>query len=248
MNVSSITRALAEWIKALRHPSRFYRIVTGPDGEVVSEPAGFYRLGLNPGANALSVPLGKLAPALGLVVSVTGNTVTVNGNPNWPVNAFDPTNNFSQYILMVLNDASATIGSAGIQGDWWPVLSNTANTVTVNPGSDNLASILASGSSFAIRKLMSIKDLFGYGTSLILNKDCDFLSLGNYPKCDVIRFVAGTSFGMPIFYHDGTLAPAGYYLGGLGPLVHDHRVAGARIHALPPGECGPYDPPHNRWS
>ncbi len=106
------------------------------------------------------------------------------------------------------------MSGAGIQGDWWPIIGNTANTVTLNPGSDNLAS----GSSFAIRKLVSIKDLFGYGTSLILNKDNDFSSIGNSPRGDVIRFVSGTSFGTPIFYHDGTLAPAGYYQGGLGPL------------------------------
>ncbi|MBI4327881.1 MAG: hypothetical protein HY674_21835 [Chloroflexi bacterium] len=66
-----------------------------------------------------------------------------------------------------------------------------------------------------------MKDLFGTGTTLILNKDSNGnAASGDSSQADVIRFISGTSFGAPIFYHDGTLGPAGYYTegGAVGPL------------------------------
>ncbi len=194
--------------------NRFYHVVTGPNWEVISEPAGFYSLPLAAGANALSAPLHPLTAARGLVSSVNGNTVAVSGNPLWALNTYAPADGFSQYVFMVINDAAAPSGSPGIQGDWWTITGNTANSVTLNTGSDNLAGLLAPGDTFAIYRLASLKDLFGYGSSLSLNKDNNFTGANG----DVIRFVYGTSFGTSIFYHDGSLAPAGYYLGNLGPL------------------------------
>ena len=66
-----------------------------------------------------------------------------------------------------------------------------------------------------------MKDLFGTGTTLILNKDADGnAASGSSANADVIRYVSGTSFGAPIFYHDGSLLAAGYYAdgGNVGPL------------------------------
>ncbi|MBI4325893.1 MAG: formylglycine-generating enzyme family protein, partial [Chloroflexi bacterium] len=66
-----------------------------------------------------------------------------------------------------------------------------------------------------------MKDLFGTGTTLILNKDSNGnAASGDSSQADVIRFISGTSFRAPIFYHDGTLLPAGYYVegGNVGPL------------------------------
>ena len=110
-----------------RRPTSSTALKAGPNGEVVTDPAGYYRVTLNAGANAISVPLHNFATARGLVDSVSGNAVTVTGNPSWTANAFAPQNGFSQYILLVRKDASA---SPGIEGDWWTIASNTGNTLT----------------------------------------------------------------------------------------------------------------------
>lgn len=54
--------------------------------------------------------------------------------------------------------------------------------------------------------------MFGYGTNCVLNKDADFDIMPGDE--DLIRTVSGTSFADVIFYHDGSLAPEGYYLNG----------------------------------
>ncbi len=197
--------------------SQFYRVKAGPNGEVVSDPAGYYGVTLNAGPNAISVPLHNLGGRR-LVSSVSGSTVTVSGSPGWTANAFAPKDGFSQYIVLLRKDASA---SPGIEGDWWTVASNTGDTLTLSAGTDVLSSLLGSGDQIEIRRLSSMKDLFGTGTTLILNKDSDgSAALGSFAGADVIRFISGTSFAQPIFYHDGTQAPAGYYTqaGNVGPL------------------------------
>ena len=97
---------------------------------VVSDPVGFYKVAINPGANFIAAPLQKVHAYRGTVASVSANTVTLNGNPNFTVNQFGPLDGFSQYILIVRNDNSA---NPGIQGDWWNVTANAAGTVTLDP-------------------------------------------------------------------------------------------------------------------
>src|SRR5438876_159114 len=67
-------------------------------------------------------------------------------------------------------------------------------------------STISAGSSIEIRKLTSIKDLFGYPNT-ILNYDTS----GNQSilESDVIRYVNGTSFGAAVTYF--TNAPFGGY-------------------------------------
>ncbi len=207
--------------------SKFYRIKGGPNGEVVTDPAGYYGVTLKAGPNAISVPLHNFATARGLVGSVSGSTVTVTGNPNWPASAFAPKDGYSQYLLLVRKDASA---SPGIAGDWWTIASNTGNTLTLSAGSDVLSSLLGSGDQIEVRRLTSMKDLFGTSATLVLNQDSNGnAAAGDFSQADVIRFISGTSFRAPIFYHDGTLLPAGYYVegGNVGPLD------GATITVLP---------------
>ncbi|MEK7677826.1 MAG: TIGR02597 family protein [Verrucomicrobiota bacterium] len=210
------TKTLQE-LGAVTGNSKFYRIKCGPNGEVVTDPAGYYGVALNAGANAISVPLHNFGTNR-LAESVSGNIVTVTGSPGWSANVFAPQNGFSQYIMLVRKDAS---GSPGIEGDWWTIASNTGNTLTLSAGTDVLSSLLGSGDQIEIRRLSSMKDLFGTGTTLILNKDSNGnAASGDSSQADVIRFISGTSFRAPIFYHDGTLLPAGYYAegGAVGPL------------------------------
>jgi uncharacterized protein (TIGR02597 family) len=181
---------------------------------VVSDPVGFYKVPINPGANFISAPLHKVHAYRGTVSGVSGNVVTLNGNPNFTVNQFGPADGFSQYVLIVRNDNSA---NPGIQGDWWNVTANAAGTVTLDPAQGSVATIGASD-QIEIRKKTSLQDLFGHLSTLILNKDSD--GAGNASQEDVIRSVSGTSFGLEIFYHDGTLTAGqqGYIVDGNGPF------------------------------
>jgi uncharacterized protein (TIGR02597 family) len=188
-------------------PNRFYRVRTGTDGEVVSGVAGYCTVGISPGANAVSVPVQPLSVARGVVESVSGGTVALKFGYNWAANAFGPAGGYPQYVLVV---CGRTAGSAG---DWWTITGNTGNSLTLDTGTDNLESLLASGDVVEIRRLTSLKDLFGSGPSLILNQDGDGSAMsGDSAKADVIRFVTGTAFGTAIFNHKGMLAE-GYYQG-----------------------------------
>ncbi|MBI4327827.1 MAG: immunoglobulin domain-containing protein, partial [Chloroflexi bacterium] len=139
-----------EELGAVTGPTKFYRIKAGPNGEVVTDPAGFYDVTLNAGANAISVPLHNFATARGLVDTVSGSTVTVKVNPGWTANLFAPKDGFSQYILLVRKDASA---SPGNEGDWWTIASNTGNALTLSAGTDILSSLLGSGDQIEVRRL-----------------------------------------------------------------------------------------------
>jgi hypothetical protein len=88
--------------------------------------------------------------------------------------------------------------------------------ITVNRRGEDLTTLLADGDEIDIRRLTNLKDLFGTGTSLILNKDSNGSASPNDE--DVIYLIFGTSFSSEIYYHDGTLAPEGYYVDGFGPF------------------------------
>jgi hypothetical protein len=136
----------------------------------------------------------------------TANTVTFVANPGWAVNHLAPVAGRYQYILIVKQDAST---SPGVAGDWWHIQSNTDKTVTVDAAGDDLVAHLAAGDTLEVRRLTSVKDLFGSGSSCVLNKDSNGEILTT--EEDVITLVQGTSFVGNIFYHDGSVGPEGYY-------------------------------------
>lgn len=174
---------------------------------------GLYKVAI-PGNNATlaSAPLHARPALIGTVASVSGNIVTLTGSPGLASGTLGPVSfdalTFSQYALFLKKDASATPGN---QGDWFPITANTAGTVTVNPGSQTLTAVLAAGDTVEIRRLTSLRDIYGTGASCILNKDDDLdQTIGN----DLVRFALGTSFGFEVFYHDGSVDAEGYYVEG----------------------------------
>jgi hypothetical protein len=88
--------------------------------------------------------------------------------------------------------------------------------VSVAPGADNLANLLGANDEIEIRRRNSLKDLFGTGAAVSLNKDDD--GSASSVDEDVIYLVQGTSFASEIIYHDGSLAQDGYYVDGVGPF------------------------------
>lgn len=201
-------------------------MIAGPafsQTEVYTQPVGFYKIPINAGSSAtpnfISAPLHRIHDYRGIVSSATSNTVTVSGSP-WSVNQFaqvalaGTTLTNAQYIVVVRKDASET---PGVEGDWWPIISNTANTLTLDVGVDNLSTLLANPDQVEIRHLTTMRDLFGYGSTVILNADSNFIP--NQNQEDIIRYVQGTSLSHQVFYHkDATPANEGYYIGGVGPF------------------------------
>lgn len=177
-----------------------------PDsGDVV----GVHRLSLASGPNFVSLPLHGAAAFRGVVQSVSASGMTVSVDPVWAADSFGPRDGFTQYIVLVRTDASE---SPGIQGDWWPVQSNGADNLTVGTRGEDLSTLLAAGDEVEVRRLTSLKDLFGSGATLKLNPDLDFDVLTTQE--DVIRFIQGVSFSGEVFYHQGTPSETGYYFNG----------------------------------
>lgn len=147
------------------------------------------------------------------MASVTGDSLTVSGNPGWTADQFGPQDELYQYIALL---RKSTGTGANHEGDWWFVQENTANTLVLQNRSENLTGIVQAGDHVEVRRLTSIKDLFGTGTTVLLNKD--FNGFASPAEEDLIRFITGTGFSTDIFYHDGSLAAAGYYANGEGPF------------------------------
>lgn len=195
-----------------------------------SPVVGLYKVALTPGPNFLSSPLQRPAVLKATVASVSGNTVTFAGSPRMTPGAFNEqtiefSRVFTQYILVLTRDASASPGNTG---DWFGVVSNTDSTLTLLPAATQTpAASLAAGDEVEIRKLTSFKDIFGAGTTCILNKDDDLDP--SVATEDIVRFMDGTSFQVEVFYHDGSAGPGteGYYVDG------EHDPDGSRITVAP---------------
>ena len=171
---------------------------------------GVHKVTIVAGRNFISSPLHSNTQFAGSISGISANTLTFAANPAWTANQFAPVSGRAQYIVIVTSDAS---GSPGVEGDWWHVTGNTGQSVTVDNRGNNLSAHLAAGDTLELRRLTSLKDLFGSGAGCVLNKDGNGEVLTT--EEDVVTLVQGTSFVGDIFYHDGTLAdigfPEGYY-------------------------------------
>lgn len=165
------------------------------------------------GPNFLSSPFHQAPSFRGTVGSVAQASISVLGNPGWAADGFGPRDGFSQYILVLRTDGSSNPGN---QGDWWWITGNSDSILLVDSRGDDLSNLLGAGDEIEVRRLNSLADLFGTGPSLFLTMDSD--GSPDPSGEDVIYFVSGTSFYREVFYHDGSLVPAGYYVDGNGPF------------------------------
>jgi uncharacterized protein (TIGR02597 family) len=169
---------------------------------VVSEPAGFFNIPINPGANSFATPLHQVPTYRGTVASVSGSTVTLSGSPGFGTAVFNQRTlggkTWTQYILIVTKDD--VFNPNNVEGDWWLITGNTANSVNVDHFLTlalSPASLIEVGDTVEIRKLTSVMDLFG-ATGELMNKSAD--GVANANDEDVIRTLNGTSFDRTIFY------------------------------------------------
>jgi uncharacterized protein (TIGR02597 family) len=120
---------------------RFYRIVQtttgfGAGAEIVSDPAGFYKLTfLGNSDTIVSIPFARPAEAFGVVNSVSGNVVQVQGVPNWTSNQF-------VYAAGVQsNTYYLRFESGAKEGYYYPITGNDTNNLTLNLGSETLEGV-----------------------------------------------------------------------------------------------------------
>jgi len=78
----------------------------------------------------MSVPFARNAVWSGSVSSLSGNNITISGTPNWTSNAF--ASSAYHYVRML---------SGAQKGQYFSILSNSADTLSVDPAGLNLGSI-----------------------------------------------------------------------------------------------------------
>ncbi|MEO5722418.1 MAG: TIGR02597 family protein [Chthoniobacterales bacterium] len=108
---------------------------------VTTEPVGFMTDSLLGNSDTfVSLPLIRPPAFVGGIQSAGGTTITVNGNP-WTANQFvyAPGTQPNRYYALI---GPATAANPK-EGHTYPIVSNTANTITVQLGQDNLTGIPA---------------------------------------------------------------------------------------------------------
>jgi uncharacterized protein (TIGR02597 family) len=121
---------------------------------------GFLRLTLLGNSdNILSIPFGR-APAISLLVgSTSGNVITVSSAPGWTANQFVYTSGTQSNTYFVRFTSGAATGRI------YPITANGANTLTIDPGSDSLASV-ASSDAFSIEAYWTLNTVFPNGNGV----------------------------------------------------------------------------------
>jgi uncharacterized protein (TIGR02597 family) len=177
----------------------------------VSPAVGLFHIPVDPGMNFIAPPVLSFSYTGCKVVGTTSNSLSVTNTASWSPNQFGPRDGFTQYFVIVVQ---STMGTSH-EGDWWPVVSNTANSITVDTRSEDLGTLLQPGDAVEVRHLTSLQDLFKSGSDYVLNKDSNGIPSAN--EEDLIRFLNATGASGFVFYHDGSAVPQGYYMNGLGP-------------------------------
>lgn len=133
---------------------RTYQLATS---QSVSELGGFLQLSLLGNSdNFVSIPFGR-APAIpALVSSVAGNVITASGSPGWMANQFVYVSGTQSNTYFVRFTSGAAAGKV------YPIAANTANSLTVNLGSDSLAAV-AANDAFSIEAYWTLGTVFPNG-------------------------------------------------------------------------------------
>src|SRR5437867_6242644 len=94
--------------------------------DVFTEPVGFFKVDLLTNSDTFtSIPFTQIPEFRGVVNSVAGNVITVNGSPGWTANQWATTTPNGYYPYMVLLQSGAK------EGQYYTITNNAANTLTV---------------------------------------------------------------------------------------------------------------------
>jgi len=137
--------------------------VTAFDGraEAASTPAGFYKLDcLGNSDTIVSIPFSRPETNSSLVQSIAGNVITVSGTPGWLVNQFVYVSGTQSntYYLRFLSSAK--------EGSYYPIVANTANSLTLSLGGDDISSV-TNGTRVSVIPYWTLGTAFPQGKGVI---------------------------------------------------------------------------------
>lgn len=182
--------------------ARFFRIrATHANGTLVTEVFGFQRFPTQAGVQSYASPFHGARAALSTVATASGSTVTL-ASSSLPANAWNPAGPMPTHALIVRDTTQ-----------WWPILGNTSQTVTVDPRGSNLSTALTPGAQVEVVRLATALEILGApGTA------DSAISVG-----DFVDFVTGngtvatiecrTTAGVPAYH----LSQSGTSLGAVNP-------------------------------
>jgi len=176
-------------------------------GQVSADPQGF----LSVTAAALSdtyftLPYHRPPAFDGLVQSVNGNTLTLQvptGGLGWTAEEW------VQQAEVQADSFYVLVGSGLQEGAGYPITANTMSTLTVNPGSVNLASTIAVGETIRIIPYWTLASLFPAQTGVATTASISGAGAGtlimgftptagiNLAASQIYYYYNGTGFGGP---------------------------------------------------
>jgi hypothetical protein len=155
----------------------------------LATPAGIFTVSLATGNNFIATPFARSEEGVGSISSQAGSVLTVSptsGPLSYPTNAYGSSAE-EPYIFEILD--GTWIGFSA------PILSNTANTITLPAG----APTGLSGSKYVIRKDWTVESIFGDAASSSLTAtnldDGDDIS-----SADQIRLMNDSGVLGPVYY------------------------------------------------
>ena len=128
-------------------------------GAVASAPSGFYRIQLLGDSDTfVSLPFLRPAEGWGLVGSVADNVVTIGGSPGWTADHFVRAGvQTNTYFMLVC--------SGSLEGHYWGITDNAANTLSLDLNEGTLAG-LAAGDRIEVIPYWTLGTVFPGGQSV----------------------------------------------------------------------------------
>jgi uncharacterized protein (TIGR02597 family) len=154
--------------------------------EVATDPVGFTSVVVEAGdTSALSLPLNNPPDYHGVVSTLSSNTIQT-AYAGWTANAYGPFNT-NPHVIRFVSGAS--------KGRQFKVVSNTADTLTLNASNANLTTLVAAGDQYQILPVATLQSLFGpTAPALLVAADPELAD----------NVLLRGSFGWLTYYNDGT--------------------------------------------
>ena len=125
-----------------------------PAQEVVSGIFGFQKITLSANADSIiAVPFNRLSADSGLVSSVSGSVIQIQGTPNWTANQFV----YSSGVQS--NTYYARFDSGAWEGRYFTITNNGTNSLTLNLAGEVLTGVLA-GDAVSIIPYWTLATMF----------------------------------------------------------------------------------------
>jgi uncharacterized protein (TIGR02597 family) len=139
-------------------PQRFYRLISGT---TIGAPVGFLNLSLLGNSdNYISLPFARPGAITTSVASVSANVITPGGSPNWQPGQFVYASGTQS------NTYYARFASGGAEGRIFRITNNSANTLSLDLGTDTNIDGINAGDSLSIEPYWTFASVFPNGNGV----------------------------------------------------------------------------------